>query len=81
MSAPKATRRERLLRIASVLAIVGLVLVCWSILDPRPVPVLVALSVGQAIGGTSFLLYLIVVATDLRVRRALRDGDAPSDPP
>jgi hypothetical protein len=64
---------ERLVRVACVLALVALPLMVWSVLDPRVWPVLVALSVGQGIGTLSFLLFLFVVARDLRIRAKLRD--------
>jgi hypothetical protein len=54
-----------------VLALAALALMVWSLLDPRPVPVIVAMSVGQVLGTLSFLAFLVVVATDLR--RVLRD--------
>jgi hypothetical protein len=78
MSAPLSqritpTRRERLLRVACVLALVALALIVWSMLDPRPLPVLVGLSLGQALGTLSFLAFLIIVAADLHLRRKLRE--------
>lgn len=66
------SRRERALRIASVLALVGLALMVWSVVDPTPFPVILGLSVGQGIGTLSFLLYLVVIAADLGVRGKLR---------
>jgi hypothetical protein len=59
----------KLLRAASVLALVGLALMLWSLADPSPPPVLIALSVGQGLGTLSFLTYLAVVATDLRKKK------------
>jgi hypothetical protein len=76
-----STRREKALRIASIFALVGLVLMVWGVIDPRPMPVLVGLSIGQAIGTLSFLLYLIVVATDLGVKKRLGEERAPPSSP
>jgi hypothetical protein len=67
-----STRSEKVLRVASVLAIVGLALMIWGVLVPTPMPVLIGLSIGQALGTLSFLLFLIVVAADLGVKRKLR---------
>lgn len=67
------TRRDRLLRIACVLALSGLALIVWSMLDPRPLPVLVGLSIGQALGTLSFVAFLIIVAADLHLRRKLKE--------
>lgn len=65
------TKRDRTLRFASGFALIGLALMVWSVLDPRWVPVMLGLSLGQAIGTASFALYLVVVAADLGVRRRL----------
>jgi hypothetical protein len=65
---------EKITRVACVLALVALPLMVWSIFDPRVWPVLVALSIGQGIGTLSFLLFLVVVARDLNVRRKLRSA-------
>lgn len=56
------------LRIACLLAITALALMTWSLFDPRPGPVLIALSIGQAIGTASFVTFLTVVAWDIRRR-------------
>jgi hypothetical protein len=68
--------RRRLLAASCVLALVGLALMCWSVVDPRPNPVMVALSIGQGIGTTSLLLFLIVVIGDVRRVKLL---DKPPD--
>jgi hypothetical protein len=51
---------------ACVLALVALALMVWSLLEPTPVPVLVAMSVGQALGTISLLMFLAVVVADMR---------------
>ena len=71
---------EKLVRVAAVLALIGLTLFVWSVLDPRPVPVVVAMSVGQGIGTLSFLLYLLAVYLDLRRARVLGNGDVAEKP-
>ena len=71
---------EKLVRVAAVLALIGLALFVWSVLDPRPVPVVVAMSVGQGIGTLSFLLYLLAVYLDLRRARVLGNGDVAEKP-
>jgi hypothetical protein len=67
-----------LLMTSCVLALVALALMGWSVLVPRPVPVIVAMSVGQGIGTLSLVLYLVVVGLD--VRRVLEDEKPPSGP-
>jgi hypothetical protein len=61
--------------VASVCALVGLALMVWGLLEPTPMPVLLGLTVGQAIGTASFLLFGVVVAADLHVRRKLKGKD------
>jgi hypothetical protein len=43
-----------------------------SVVDPRVWPVLLALSVGQAVGTLSFVLFLVVVVRDLGLIHRLR---------
>jgi len=54
------------LRAAAILTLVGLALMVWSMLVPTPLPVMLAMTVGQAIGTSAFLLYLYVVIRELR---------------
>jgi hypothetical protein len=51
---------------------VALALMSWQIFDPRPLQVIVAMSLGQLLGTSSFLSFIYVVAQDLR-----RSGKAP----
>jgi hypothetical protein len=70
----------RLLTWACILALTALALVVWSVLDPRPIPVIVAMSLGQLLGTLSFATFLTVVAIDLRThyrRRAPKDETTP----
>jgi len=69
-----------LLRISAVLTIVGLIFMLWSMLDPTPWPVLLAMSVGQLFGTLAFALYGLAILQDLlRVRRARREAaEAPA---
>jgi hypothetical protein len=57
---------SRVLQIACVLALVALALIVWSLLDPRPIPVILAMSVAQGLGTFSFGAFLLVVVRDLR---------------
>ena len=70
-----------LLRIACVLALVALPLMTWSLFDPTVWPVLIALSLGQAIGTLSLLLFLIAVARDLHLAQTARRGAESAPPP
>jgi hypothetical protein len=67
------------LRISAVLTLVGLALMAWSMLEPTPLPVMLAMTVGQGIGCMAFALYLYVVIRDIRRgrREHLESRDAP----
>lgn len=58
---------RRVLDAACVLALVALALMMWSLLDPRPIPVILAMSIAQALGTASLLALLVVVADDVRL--------------
>jgi hypothetical protein len=55
---------SRLLRMAAIMALVGLAFMVWSLLDPRPIPIMAAMSIGQGIGMLSFAIFLVVVVVD-----------------
>jgi len=66
---------ESLLRAAAILTLVGLALMVWSMLDPTPLPVMLAMSLGQVLGTVAFAMYGIAIWKDLlRIRRARRDS-------
>jgi len=54
------------LRIACVLTLIGLALMCWSMLQPTWLPVMVAMSVGQLVGTSAFVIFAITILRDLR---------------
>jgi peptidoglycan/LPS O-acetylase OafA/YrhL len=72
----KLPGKERAVRGACVLALVALGLMMWSLVDPRPIPVILAMSVAQALGTLSFATFLIVVVLDLRRTERRRDRKA-----
>jgi hypothetical protein len=72
-------RTRRLLSAACALALVALALMVWSLFDPTPAPVVLAMSVGQVIGTLAFAAFLYVVAADLRARLATRKAAPPDD--
>lgn len=59
---------EGRVRLACVASLLALGLIIWSLLDPRPLPVIAAMTVGQVIGTLSLLLFLGSVALDVRAR-------------
>lgn len=66
------------LRASAVLTLVALALMAWSMLEPTPLPVMLAMTVGQGLGSLAFGLYLYVVIGDLR--RARRAPPEPGEP-
>lgn len=60
------------LRVASIAAIVALALMTWSFLDPRPIAMMAAMTVGQGLGTLSLALFVIVVGVDLLRERFMR---------
>jgi hypothetical protein len=67
------------LRISASLTLVALALMVWSVLVPTPMPVMLAMTIGQGLGTTAFAIYGLIVLKDLtRVRRAKRDSLLPS---
>jgi hypothetical protein len=53
-----------LIRVACWLSLIGLGIMTYSILSPRPLPVILAMSVGQVIGGAGFACYIVAVVLD-----------------
>jgi hypothetical protein len=68
----RSPRPSRLLVGASLLALAALCLMVWSLFDPRPIPVILAMSVGQVLGTLSLLAFLAVVLADVRARLTAR---------
>jgi hypothetical protein len=75
---------DTLLRGAAVLTLLALGLMVWSMLDPTPLPVMLAMSLGQMLGTFAFALYGFAVWKDLiRIRRERRESsqELPKAPP
>jgi hypothetical protein len=73
-------RYRRILAGACVLALVALGLMVWSLLEPTPMPVIVAMSVAQGLGTLSLLAFLGVVIADARRARWEPPSDTSSPP-
>jgi hypothetical protein len=67
-----------LTRLAAVLALVGLAIMVLSILWPRPLPVILAMSAGHMVGILAFFCYLLAVVID--VSRAPARSSFPPPP-
>ena len=72
----------RLLQISAVVTLVALALMVWSMLQPTPLPVMLAMTAGQALGTFALGGFLYVVIRDLRRsyvgKRATGDSKDPS---
>ena len=65
-----------MVRIACWIALVGLAVMCASIVYPAPLLIIFAMSGGQVIGILAFLFYLVAVLMDV-VRGTDHAPDAP----
>lgn len=53
-----------LVRLACVLGLCALAIICGSVVFPRPLPVILGMSAGHALGGAAFICYLLAVILD-----------------
>ena len=60
-----------MLRLSAVLTLFGLAFMVWSMVEPTPLPVMLAMTVGQGLGTTAFAIYLFIVIREIvrEVRR------------
>jgi hypothetical protein len=65
-----------LIRLACWVALVGLAVMAASIINPAPLTVIFAMSIGQVIGIVAFLCYLLSILMDV-VRGTDHAPDAP----
>ncbi len=76
----KSAKLERVLRIACVFGLASLGMMVWSLFDPRPIPVVAAMSLGQVLGTLSLGAFLVVVVADMRRAHLERAPDEPPAP-
>lgn len=57
---------ESLVRLACFLALLGLFVLCVSVVWPKPIPVIFAMSGGHLIGLLAFACYLLAIVLDVR---------------
>lgn len=72
-------RISKLLPAACWLTLIALSLFVWSVLDPRPIPVMLAMSLGQVFGTLATAMYLMALLLDLSRARVLSDTRKPED--
>ena len=61
------TERRKMiaLQIAGVLTLCGLALMVWSLFQPTPLPVMLAMPVGQGLGTLAFATFLLIAGRDV----------------
>lgn len=70
-----------LIRVACGFALAALALMACSVVWPKPLPVILAMSVGHLLGGVAFVCYLTAILVDVsRTRRARASGPPSSAP-
>ena len=69
--------RHRLVFLAAWAALAGLAFVVWAVLDPRPVPIVLGMAVGQSVCLLALALFVFAILLDLRKHNVL-DDDAPA---
>jgi len=70
----------RLTRIAAFLALLGLAVIAFSIVVPRPLSVIFAMSIGHVIGGAAFTCYLVAVLLDAYRSSSVTKGRPEGEP-
>lgn len=70
---------ERLVRIACFGSLVSMGFIAWSVLDPTPFPVMISMSLGQAIGTIALACYTLAVLI-AQTRRPDKHKNASVDP-
>ncbi len=63
---------RKLLLGASLLTLLALALMVWSVFQPTPMPVMLAMSLGQALGTGAFAMFGLAILIDLRRSRRVR---------
>jgi hypothetical protein len=61
-------KQQRILTGSCVLGLLALAMMTWSLFDPRPIPVVATMSLGQVIGTLSLGAFAFIVVSDLRAR-------------
>lgn len=60
---------EKALRVCAALGLVALALMCLGVLDPRPLQVVISMSVSQMFGGLAFIGFGLSIAADVAQAR------------
>jgi hypothetical protein len=63
-------KQSRILVASCAFALLAVGLMSWSLFDPTPIPVVIAMSVGQVLGTLSLATFVYVVVADWRAQLA-----------
>jgi hypothetical protein len=69
---------RRFINLACILSLIGLVCMAFSVLLPWPIPVVFAMSIGQAIGILGLACYVLAVSFDALLQRQGRSSRPPA---
>jgi len=72
---------KRLVLLSAIATLAGLAMMVAAIVAPRPIILVLAMSVGQGIGIISLALYLLAIGLDLQTGGAVYAGLADEEPP
>ncbi len=62
----KAPKIPTLLWWSAILTLIGLALMVWSVVQPTPLPTILAMSLGQVFGTVAVGLFVLAIIIDLR---------------
>jgi hypothetical protein len=72
---------DKVLRVSAAMGLVALALMCLGVVDPRPLQVVISMSVSHLFGGIAFVGYLLSVAADLAQARSRLHRAVAARPP
>ncbi len=72
---------RRLVALACYLGIGALLMMAWSVIDPRALPVVLGMSVGQGLGVMAFACFALAVVLDARRASEALPPPASTPPP
>lgn len=70
-----STSASALCRVAAVVGLLSLTLTVLPVLFPRPVPLLLGMSLGQGLGAIALLFYLAAILREMRRNAAARSEE------
>jgi hypothetical protein len=75
------TRSTRLLQFSAALTLAALALMVWALVQPTPLPVMLAMTGGEALGSAALAMFVFVIVRDLRRDRSRQRHDSLSGMP